>query len=245
MKINAETGYSKNVAYLKDFYGLCATYGTNFTPSRASYTVAGMTSLGTKAETLLETFNKADAAYTTNVSLRTQSFKGLNKKLTYLSESMANDETLPELVADVNRVIARIKPVHSKNKPAVKTEAPTEGSSADKKAKAKAQKTFENKVIYFTELIDLLSLNKDYKPAEPELAVASLSTYKDQLSTLNANVKDTEKTLNDLRNTRNDLLTKGPDCLMKVVDGVKLHVKHVFGEKSNQYKQLVKFNFTD
>ncbi|MBC7383277.1 MAG: hypothetical protein H7296_09860 [Bacteroidia bacterium] len=202
-----------------------------------------MTSLGDKAQTLLDTFNKADAAYTYNVNLRVESFKRLDKLLTYLKNSMENDEAPAELIADVKRLISKIKPATKTLKSITPTPPPLPGSNDDKKTKAREQKTFENKVTYFTELINLIELNEAYNPAEPDLSVESLTAYKDKLDSLNTTVRGNEQTLNEQRNSRDEMLQKGPDALLKVVDGVKLHVKHVFGENSNQYKQLVKFNF--
>ncbi|MBC7384192.1 MAG: hypothetical protein H7296_14595, partial [Bacteroidia bacterium] len=67
------------------------------------------------------------------------------------------------------------------------------------------------------------------------MSVESLTAYKDKLDSLNTTVRGNEQTLNEQRNSRDEMLQKGPDALLKVVDGVKLHVKHVFGENSNQY----------
>ncbi len=246
MKTNDHSGYAKNVTNMMGFCNVCASYDSRFKPGRASCTVEGMTALGKKVEKVQGDYEDTHADYTTTITQRDEAYQQLDRLMTYVLKSLKNLGIGEGLIDDVKKAVKRIKPAPYRPKQPGKAAAVPAAPGNEEQANEKATrtKTFENKLHDFSEVIRLLALIEQYTPSEPELTLQGLQTHETTLLRLNTAVAICERDLNTLRNNRHALLQDGPDSLMKVVAAVKDHVSFVYGMKSNQYKQLVKFKFT-
>lgn len=92
-------------------------------------------------------------------------------------------------------------------------------------------------IAKFTALIDMLELDPNYTPHEPELTVAQLRAFRDLLNNLLTTLSNA---IADFINKRSALLPmfEGPGSLRERAERAKAHVKRQYGPNSPEYKAL-------
>ena len=103
--------------------------------------------------------------------------------------------------------------------------------------------SFDNRIVNFDRLIQLLITIPEYAPNETDLKTASLTTYWQSLQTSNATAGEAETNLENARIARNEVLYLPSAGLVDVASAVKLYVKSVFGATSAQFKQVSALTF--
>ena len=119
----------------------------------------------------------------------------------------------------------------------------TASRDATPKQVSSSQMSFDNRIVNFDRLIQLLITIPEYAPNETDLKTASLTTYWQSLQTSNATAGEAETNLENARIARNEVLYLPSAGLVDVASAVKLYVKSVFGATSAQFKQVSALTF--
>ena len=99
-------------------------------------------------------------------------------------------------------------------------------------------------IDHFEKLIELADVEPKYNPNEEPLKIATLTTYKTELQTINTAVKTTYIPYKTAMQTRDVKLYAPEAGIVDTAQTVKKYVKSVFGATSPQYKQISGLKFT-
>ena len=130
------------------------------------------------------------------------------------------------------------------------TDKPTNPDGSPAESNSASQATAANKVMHMTDLISTLTQEPKYTPAappsgssEPDLTLAGLGAFRDEMSARNAAVNGTDAPLDQARMARNAAFFDPENGLLVVVQQIKAYVKAIFGAKSAEFKQISGLRF--
>ena len=98
-------------------------------------------------------------------------------------------------------------------------------------------------IEHFSKLIELVSIEPKYNPNETPLKVATLTTFKNQLETINTSLKTIYTPYKNAMINRDTKLYSSETGIVDTAQTVKNYVKSVFGASSPQFKQISKLVF--
>lgn len=242
-KKNQETGHAKNVAQFEKLISFCKAYGTKYNPSNPNIKLTALNTLHTSAKNALVALNTERSEHTIAVNDRDIAFKNLAKLTTRIINAVAASNVPEQIVADVETIARKLK-----GQRASKKEAPTlgdDGSGATQQPKtiSASQMSFDSRIENLDKLIKLLTAQSGYAPNEADLKLTALTTLLNSMKTANTAVISALTELSNTRIERNNILYTPQTGLVNIAQTVKRYVKSVFGQTSEEYKQVSGLRF--
>lgn len=240
MSSTSEKGYAKMLGNFNSLISYCTGYGGKYMPSLKMLQVPQLQALHLNAQAQLAAVKRAEAANTILVNLRQHIYEPVKdraKKVLYSLASSGADAKIIEDAKTINRKLQGTRLPKAKQAPAA------EGAAAPKTIST-AQLSYDSLLDNFKKLFQLVSVSPDYKPNEPELALAGLSSFINEMEDANQTAIDSSTALSNARINRNAVLFAEPDGLVPVADAVKVYLRSLFKVSAPEYKQVSKLQFS-
>jgi hypothetical protein len=232
---------------------VCQNFGDAYNPQNPILLTTAMETKHATVQTSIDLVDTLIPPYLTALSVRQEKFAplaGLSARVlataTVLGLPSAILTRAKEMVHKVRGERARKLTDSSKKKTAEGNEG-IEGKEVKKVKEAKhisvSQTSFNERIEHFNQLIDLVSSQPAYTPAETELTVASLKTLLNEMRTSNNAAMAASVPLAAARQERDILLFAPGTGMIDTALLAKEYVKAVFGTNSPQYKAVRHITF--
>ena len=243
MSSTSETGHAKNVANFQDLISFCNGYGASYNPNKASITLAALGTKHTDAITALAAVNTNIPASTNAINQREIVFNPLNKLITRVLNAVAASDVSKQVIDDVKTITRKLQGKRATPKIPTIIDDPTTPADESQKSISASQMSFDQRIQNMDKLIQLLTSLPGYKPNEPELSIAALTTLFNNMIAANTAAINAYTPLSNARIERNKILYNEITGLVTVAANVKTYIKSLFGATSPQYKQVSKLKF--
>lgn len=243
MSSTSETGHAKNVANFQDLISFCNGYGASYNPNKASITLAALGTKQTEAITALAAVNTNIPPSTNAINQREILFNPLNKLITRVLNAVAASDVSKQVIDDVKTIARKLQGKRATPKIPTIIDDPTTAADESQKSISASQMSFDQRIQNMDKLIQLLTSLPGYKPNEPELSIAALTTLFNNMIAANTAAINAYTPLSNARIERNKILYNEITGLVTVAANVKTYIKSLFGATSPQYKQVSKLKF--
>ena len=251
--MSQETGHAKNVANFFRLITFCQSYGNRYNPSHPALQMSFLTAAHTDAETAITNHHNQQATYKATISDRQNIFKTVLALPTRLIAVLQSNFADPKSITDARHFAKKmrgeriIKPPKAEEAPSQSSKTPpteTETPKKPKRLNSVSQRSYDQQINHFSQLVSLLANNGGYQTNEADLQIFALHNNLNQLQTINQSAISAEINLNATLSARNKALYLGQNNLLELAQSVKNYVKSVFGVKSQEYKNLSGIKFT-
>lgn len=233
MASTSETGHPKNVAYFHELIDFCSGYGTTYSPSKNEYKVTEMQTLETDSNAALNLVTAKRTAFNIKVNDRKAAFADLRSLSTRLVNALEATNAPKALISDAKGYNKKIQGSRS-----AAIEAPTDPNAPVPATISVSQVSRDQLIQHFIGLIEVLTAEPSYNPAEVDLTIANLSVKKTLLITTNNAVSAAYTDYSNAIIARNKTLYLEDTGLVPIALGVKKYIKSIFGATSAEYAQV-------
>jgi len=227
----SETGYAKNAANLQDLIIRLKTLGADYNPPKALYTVKSLEQLTKKVNNAMHLVNQVLPVYRKAVDEQELTFKPLNKLITrsynYLKVAINNPAELQT---------ARTLADHLRGVPIKNT---VDGISR----KSKTNTSYDHKLAFFKQYINVLIVSGVYEPAEKDLKLTSFQTLLNAMESNVTAVAIAKIPVDDARKKRFTLFYAEQIGLVDIAMGIKSYIKSLLSKDHPQYRHIVGLTF--
>lgn len=236
----SEQGHVKNVANFGRYISYIIGYGADYNPSIQLIELVELQAKQTDFQAAIDSVTPKSAAETLAVNERQVGHDDL-QKLTPRLLAAADASTADQLFSsDVRSIVRKLQ--GRRTTPKIKDD-PNTPVDESKQSVSASQMSYDNQIGFFSELIDLLKANADYKPNETELKTVSLEARLADLQAKNQAVVTATAQAKTARNARDAMLYNHPQGVKELADLIKKYVKSLYGAGSPQLKQLQALKF--
>ena len=240
MSMNLSAGNASNVANFESFISSAIGFGDSFKPSEPTLRIAAMQGVLAEGKNVLRMLNIAIPNSQNAKTARDDAFDLLYKRATRVANAFEvniHNEQSQAQFRSLNRVLQGTK-LKSKKPPEVKADP-----EAEVKQNVSHKSDFDNRLESFDAIIQFLATFPGYAPNEPELTVAGLTDFYNELKSLVSADVNAEVALDNARIYRDVTLFKPVTGLAYIGKNGKLYIKSAYGPDSPQYKQIAKLRF--
>ncbi|MCG8411036.1 MAG: hypothetical protein MI739_07110 [Bacteroidales bacterium] len=239
----SETGNAKNVANFNKLVSYCIAYGESYNPSNTSIGIEALKAQQIESKKALNIVNETLPVYNSAIAAREVVFKPMGKLITRVINSLKAASPNSEITKRVLSLVRKLRGlrISAKLTDEEKQELIAQGKEVNEISSS--QLSFDNRINNFDKFINLLAAIPEYKPNEPELQTAALTTLLESLRVKNEAVVQTSIQLSNARIARNDILYKPNTGIIDTALNVKAYVKSLYGASSPQYHQLTALYF--
>jgi hypothetical protein len=266
--MSQETGHAKNVANFFRLITLCQSYGARYNPFHPALQISSLTIAHADAENAVTNHHNQQAVYKANIAARQNLFKATTLLPTRLIAVLQSNFADPKTITDARhfakkmrgeRIIklpkANIAPSQTptlQNTPNPQDTTPANNNpdpqstttTTVSRRNSVSQRSFDQQINHFSQLISLLNNNSNYQTNDPDLQLFALQSNLTQLQTVNNNAITAEIGLNTTLSQRNKTLYLGENNLLQLASAIKNYIKSSFGIKSPEYKDVAALKFT-
>ena len=238
MASNSETGHSKNVTNFETLILSCTGFGTNYNPSNNDILISNLTTQHTEAKESVQQVKTTEASFNGVEGQRKTIFKPVKPTSTKVLNALKGAKVPTTVITDAETINRKIQGKRADNTidVVVAGETPKDKISV-------SQQSYDMQIEHFSKLIELISIEPKYNPNETPLKVATLTTFKNQLETINTSLKTIYTPYKNAMITRDTKLYSSETGIVDTAQTVKNYVKSVFGASSPQFKQISKLIF--
>ena len=240
MASTSETGHNKNVTNLETLIIRCEGLGGAYNPSNFQITIPSLTAFYQESKQLVKEVKTTEAPFNEVEGRRKLVFKPLKPTGTKFLNALKGANAPSSVVADAETINRKLQGKRADNSP---TETPIGETPKDKVSVS--QQSYEMQVDHFEKLIEVGTIEPSYNPNEVPLKIATLNAYKDELFTINTEVKTKYVPYSNALKNRNAKLYNPETGIVSVTQQVKNYVKSAFGATSPEYKSISKLVFKD
>lgn len=240
MASKSETGHAKNVATFEELISFAKGLGVKYNPSKEFIKVVSLENLHVTAKAALTThkISKTDFNNATNKRAEVvEPMRKLSTRIVAASAVFVSEATLDD-VKGIHRKIQGIRAPKATPKPKEGEEPPSD------KIISASQQSYDSLIDHFEKMVETVSKQPDYKPNEPELAVAGLRAKLAEMQAANSEAINAGTILINARINRDVILYNNFSGLIAAVANVKNYIKSAFGYNSPQHKQVTGLKFT-
>lgn len=238
MASTSETGHSKNVNNLETMISYCTGYGVTYNPSNSDILLSELITLHTDSKASVKLVKTTETPFNDIEGQRKLIFKPLKPLSTKVLGAIRSSGAPLTVIADAETINRKIQGKRADNSV---VETPTEEAPKDKISVS--QQSYEMQIDHLEKLIELADVEPKYNPNEIPLQVATLTSYKTQLETINSAVKNIYTPYSNAMIARDKKLYDPATGLVARAQLVKNYVKSIFGASSPEYKQINKLRF--
>jgi hypothetical protein len=270
MASTSETGHSKNVANFESLIVICTSLGSRYNPPKPQLAISNLNSLLVTSQNALSDMYTQKAAIFQAMLARREETEVLHKRvvkvINFLEVVDIPIDTLKQAKVLRNKILGRFP---KKNSQSAVTETQQEnqptntnsnGNGSDGAANGNtnpnldqevtpntistSQQSFDKQLEHFERLIQLLATEPNYNPNESDLTLASLNGILASLRQIDSTLKNKYVTYKGVMDQRDQILYKEEIGLVDISRDIKLYLKAILGNTSNEFKQSTRFKFT-
>lgn len=236
---SSETGHAKNVTNLQTLIVYLQSLDGKYNPTKASLKLPALQTLYTNASKSVDDYANTKPVYSAAVDAQQAAFKPLDKLITRVVNAYKASVDDPGGVEAMMSIKRRMAGAALKKAPATDTTDPEPAP----KERSNSQRSYDQRIGSFSEIIKILEVTADYQPAEEELKTASLKTLLAGLLQKTQAVDTAAAPTVNARISRNKSLYDPKTGLCDVTAGVKDYVLSVYGAGSPQVKYINQLKF--
>ena len=235
MASTTETGHAKNIANQMNLNAIIAGFGLAYNPSNPLLKLTTMQAQYTDCNVKQGVVNEQNGSFKPLVNTRVLEFKpvpGLVRKVRNMAKSSGANDLWYK---DVNTSVAKL--LGDRAEKAVATPDDPAGTSS-------SQLSFDNMTNNFQLLVEVLSNEPMYAPAETDVNIVGLTAKHAAMNTVNNAVKLGRMPYNNAVIFRNKALYAKDTGLVDVCAAAKNYIRGVYGFKSAEFKLVSGLRFT-
>ena len=238
MASSSETGHTKNVANLKTLNRYLASLGSKYNPTKKAIQLPQLQQFHTDAEASLSAIQDAFPHYYAAVDVQEAAFAPLDKLVTRLVRAY---KSIIENPAEAETVVRLQKLISGGGK---KKPKPEEEPKDGKDPISDSKRSYDNRHANFQSLIKTMAANTNYEPNEPELQIATIQTYADELLAKTEAVDVVASPIINGRIARNKILYADKTGIIPdTLNAIKNYIISVFGANSPEIKHINTLKF--
>lgn len=238
MATNPETGHAKNVANFETLITYCKGYMQDYDPSNNALSIESLKALYSSAKIEINNVAVEIAPFNEVEGLRKTQFKNYKSLATKIMGALQSCGA-PQTVVDDAETINR--KMQGKRAPGKKIKLNKDGTP--KNRISVSQQSYDMKIEHLDKMIELLAIEKKYKPNEEPLKVQTLRNYKQALEAINLLVKEAYVPYERALISRNKKLYTPIEGLVPTALIVKKYVMSIYGATTPEYKNIKKLSF--
>lgn len=238
MASSSETGHSKNVTNLETLILSCTGFGADYNPSNSDILISNLTTQHTNAKVSVQLVKTTEAPFNEVEGQRKTIFKPVKPTSTKVLNALKGVKAPATVITDAETINRKIQGKRADNT----IDVVVAGQTPKDKISV-SQQSYDMQIEHFSKLIELVSIEPKYNPNETPLKVATLTTFKNQLETINTSLKTIYTPYKNAMINRDTKLYSSETGIVDTAQTVKNYVKSVFGASSPQFKQISKLVF--
>ena len=238
MASSSETGHSKNVTNFETLILSCTGFGADYNPSISDILISNLTTQHTDAKVSLQLVKTTEAPFNEVEGQRKTIFKPVKPTSTKVLNALKGVKAPATVITDAETINRKIQGKRADNT----IDVVVAGQTPKDKISV-SQQSYDMQIEHFSKLIELVSIEPKYNPNETPLKVATLTTFKNQLVTINTSLKTIYTPYKNAMINRDTKLYSSETGIVDTAQTVKNYVKSVFGASSPQFKQISKLVF--
>ncbi|MCB0490221.1 MAG: hypothetical protein KDC99_17205 [Cyclobacteriaceae bacterium] len=230
----------KNVEAFEGFVGSCTGFGDKYNPGLPKLRLDALSVLLVNARKALASVHEKKTDYDRVTNEREVFFRDIPRLaasvILTLDASGVKAETLHDAKGFYRLLLGR--------RAKVKALEPTPEGEMPARSPRVAQLSYESKTDHFARLVQLVSTSPNYAVNEPELSVPGLKATVKKMYSLNSAVVKARVALGNARITRNETLYSTDEAIYMVGRSARKYVRAIFGQNSEEFRQVRRFVFT-
>jgi hypothetical protein len=232
----SETGHGINISNYKLLIDKCTGYGAAYAPSNNELKIGSMTTqwddVKTKHDALITALQQSKVP----INEREQLFKGLSKLVTKVNAMVGSIKATASFKKDVKGLADKIRGFKlSTKKLADGTPDPQDVSNS--------HMSYVMRTENFKSLIDLITTNALYDPAEAGLKITDLNNLYTEMDTMNTQIGTILTPVEQARIARDKGLYNTDNGVLVTAKNCKNYVKGLYGASSAEYKLISGIKF--
>jgi hypothetical protein len=239
-----QTGHEQNVVNLGIIITRVSTFQTGYNPSRAAFTIPGLSELKTNGENVINSWNLAENVFKKSIAARTLAFSGFDSLITRSINALRISGASEQTIEQAEALVRELRGGRASDRPTDEEIEEAKANGGDLSQNVVHNSTFDSKIENFKKYVQFLGLVGEYNPNEADLKIEALNTRFNVLKTANDDYNSTDAALNAARLRRNSVLYANTTGLVDISLGVKLYVKSAYGATSPEYKSISDIQFT-
>lgn len=234
-----ETGHEKNFANFKTLNTFTIGMDKDYQPVNPIASLENMHGIISKGEPIMTSIREVTfPAYSKVVDEEEQAFAKLPKLSTRVLKAFKAVAGTDEEVATAASLVSKIRPSGSSKK----KQAPADGITPAEHSTS--QRSYDNQVAFFSELIGVITTNGKYNPKEADLQIPALTAFRDELKTKTEAVDPALQAYDKDRNSRDELFYNDQTGMLHVAEKVKDYLSSVYTYGSQQMRYINSLKFT-
>jgi len=244
MAARSEISHEKNVANFDVLIAFVLSKLAVFKPSKSSIQLPSLQYVSQNAKNAMKLVFDAFSVNSSAIAARKVAFAPFSKLITRVINSLESTDTSSVVDDQVRTIIRKLRGTRATPKKTAEEKKALEAEGKVVNENSNAQLGFDDRVANFDKLISMLASIPLYAPNEPELQVAGLTAYYNNLKTLNDAVVSTHQSFDDALLVRHEILYQKNTGLVDLGMDTKSYLRSLFGASSPEYKQISKLRFT-
>lgn len=236
-----ETGHAKNVANFETVTLILETLGANYNPTQPLIQLSALQTKLTAAKNSLTAADTVEAEKKIAVNERAAEFEDLDKIAVNVKRSAEVNINDAAFTDDLQAIVRKFYGGRAGEKPVDDPATPDIDESLS--LKSVSQRSYDNLVSHFADLIALLKTQSSYAPPETEFRVATLETKLAALQTKNNAAKTANAVYGNALDARNEILYNPDTGIIKLVKLIKTQLALKPGKNSAPYQQINALEF--
>ncbi len=243
MSSTSETGHVKTISNFDLLISIAQSYGSKYNPVKTNLHLGNMQQKSILAAKSITTINELSPLYSIQSAEREQAFKPLSKLCTRIINALKVSDVIQQIIDDALTINRKIQGERATPKLTEEEKLALKEQGKEINQISTSQMSFDNRLNNFDKLIKLLKKIPQYTPNETELQTTTLTTYYEQLKTINSAANAIGVPLTNARIARNQILYTPKTGLVDTALDAKKYILSVFGATSPEYKQVSKISF--
>jgi len=235
-----ETGHARNVEHFQQLISFVDSWGAPYAPSNTAIALTALNTKLTDTATAMDEVGFSLAISKTAINERENTFSGLRRLTTRIVSFYESTGTDPNKIKDARSIKLKIDGRRAKQV----VDDPNTPEDESKNTVSASQQSYTQLVEHFDALLNLLSNDPLYAPAEDDLKILALNTLAGNMKIANNAVIDAFTGISNKRGDRNVIMYKDETGLVALTLLVKKYVKAAFGTDSVQFSQISGLEFT-
>ncbi len=223
----------KNMQSFTRLIGYCTGYGGKYNPGRQTLQVEKLQAQLEAVRQTLDEVKVTKVHFNNEVNARRQAFGELPKLAASVIRTLKSFGASEEMMADARLYFRNITGRKVTVKPIEKATVETV-----RVRHSQMQLAYVNKVDWFAQLVQTVSIHSSYQPNEPELSIGGLNSKVVELQAFNQRVDEARVKWKSALMKRNKLLKSKDESVMMTTRAVKDYLGAIFGFNSPEYDQV-------
>jgi hypothetical protein len=240
MTTQQESGMNTYTGHFRLLIDMCQSFGNSYNPQNAVLQTASMETQLTAVQTAINFVDTLIPTYLTAVGIRQDKFAPLIPLSARIQATAVVLDLPSTIITRIREVVHKIRGERAHK--LTDSDRETANDTTVKHISV-SQTSFNERIEHFNQLIDLVSSQPAYTPAETDLTVASLTALLNEMRTSNNAVMAEIVPLTAARQERDILLFAPGTGMIDTALLVKEYVKAVFGTGSPQYRTVRHISF--